>query len=109
MWQVSKYVSQQVSETNIFISSGALDDKPELEPASAKEGTPECVTKKTCDSPLYYKGDTFLGKQPLASTEDFGLDVYEPLFARPIDRWYEGKKSAIPNYHVRLTIKQKST
>ena len=54
------------------------------------------MKKKNCDSPLYYKGDSFLGKNPLASTEDFGLVVYEPLFARPNGRWYEGKKPSDP-------------
>ena len=89
--------------------TGALADQPELEPASSKDGTAGCVAEKSCDSPLYYKGESFLGQTPLPETEDFGLDVYEPLFARPIERWYEDDVSSIPDYHVRLTIKQNST
>jgi len=48
----------------------------------------------TCPAPMYYSGDTYLGKYSpdggdLADQEDFGLDFYEPLFFHPFGAWSE--------------------
>jgi len=74
---------------------GDEDLKLEVEPGTSR-GTGECVDNLTCDAPMYHLNDEYLGhysNNPLltgnttVNEEDFGLDVYEPLFFRNPHEW----------------------
>ena len=108
---------------------GALDDQPELEPSvcfgQTRDGPDlECDCKLgleegeagSCPSPMYFRGDTYLGKYsnnavvaPLSKDEDFGLDVYEPEFVIPLLQWKTAASGLLfgqdrENYFVALNI-----
>jgi len=108
---------------------GALDDQPELEPSvcfgQTRDGPDlDCDCKSgleegevgSCPSPMYFRGDTYLGKYsnnavvaPLSKNEDFGLDVYEPEFVIPLLQWKTAASGLLfgqdrENYFVALNI-----
>lgn len=70
-----------------YYPDGAHDGKDELEPSIVPPNSSStCDVTLSCPKPMYYSNpDTFLGSGN--GTEDFGLDVYEPLFFRPIPEW----------------------
>jgi hypothetical protein len=93
------YTFSQVDRSNYmhpmgfaYYPDGAHDDKPELEPAvaatSKQRAAGSCVANATCPAPMYFSGDEYVGvysniaevKNVTSGEEDFGLDVYEPLF-----------------------------
>jgi uncharacterized protein (DUF305 family) len=91
-----------------YYPDGALVDATELEPNTVKEGNDDtCVATETCDSPHYYIGDDYLGGP--SGDGGFGLDLYEPQFAQPIDRWYGDDRENPPAYNVRLEVNQADT
>jgi hypothetical protein len=73
---------------------GDEEVKIEAEPGISL-GNPDCIATKTCPAPMYFLNDEYLGKYSnIASVknitqdeEDFGLDVYEPLFMRSPHEW----------------------
>lgn len=66
-----------------YYPDGAHDDKMELEPSVTPYAS-VCNATNECPSPRYYIDDTYQGEN---GTANFGLDVYEPLFARSIAEW----------------------
>lgn len=69
--------------------------KIEVEPGNSF-GDQSCVEDLTCPAPMYYLNETYLGHYSNNPTltgnitrheEDFGLDVYEPLFFRNPHEW----------------------
>jgi hypothetical protein len=73
---------------------GDEDLKVELEPGISK-GRQECIEDLSCPAPMYFLNDEYLGhysnipevKNVTTGEEDFGLDVYEPLFFRSPHEW----------------------
>lgn len=69
--------------------------KVEVEPGISRNPNNKCDETKTCPAPMYFLNGEYLGKYsniPEVSAvtvleEDFGLDVYEPLFFHPIAEW----------------------
>ncbi|KAL7562612.1 hypothetical protein ACA910_002715 [Epithemia clementina (nom. ined.)] len=106
------YTFLQVDRSNYYhpmgfayVPDGAHADGPELEPAVSGTGTASCIENSQCPAPMYFRGDTYLGVYsnqanlaPITTDkEDFGLDVYEPEFFRPINDW-----AGAGNYCVHL-------
>ena len=75
---------------------GDEDLKLEVEPGTSR-GNDSCIETLTCPAPMYYLDDTYLGHYSnnpsltggniTQDEEDFGLDVYEPLFFRNPHEW----------------------
>ncbi|KAL7555727.1 hypothetical protein ACA910_005145 [Epithemia clementina (nom. ined.)] len=95
-----------------YVPDGAHADGPELEPAvSGTNTTASCVANARCPAPMYFRGNTYLGVYsnnanvvPVTTDEeDFGLDVYEPQFFRPIHEW-----AGAGNYSIQLTFNDAS-
>jgi len=107
-----EYTFIQTDETNWmhplgfgYFPDGAHKNVDELEPR-VNPLNKACVTNSTCQHPLYFGGDaglTFLGMSPVAETENFGLDVYEPEFKKSLQNWKKNQ------YNVKLTISDQST
>jgi len=79
-----------------YYPDGAHDDQPELEPGIKPENSASaCEDSMSCPAPMYMLGDEYLGAYsnndmivPMTMGEDdFGLDVYEPLFFYPLLDW----------------------
>jgi len=82
-------------------ADGALDDQPELEAGVAGPGSSgDCTDEETvfaCPAPMYFADGEYLGAYsnnavaaPVNSTSDnFGLDDYEPQFFYPLYQWSE--------------------
>ena len=66
-----------------YFPDGAHADKDELEPTITQTGS-DCSETFSCPSPRYFTNGKFLG---VPSTDNFGLDEYEPAFFRSPD-WY---------------------
>ncbi|KAG7373588.1 protein of unknown function DUF305 containing protein [Nitzschia inconspicua] len=71
---------------------GDQEVKIEAEPGISV-GNQECIANHTCPAPMYYLNDEYLGKysnipgNETTGEDDFGLDVYEPLFMRSPAEW----------------------
>ena len=84
-------------------------DKPELEPAVTADGIGACVATATCPAPMYFAGGNYvgvysnIGNNVTMDQEDFGLDMYEPLFFFPLPDWIE-----MGPYAVQLTFDDES-
>jgi hypothetical protein len=73
---------------------GDEDLKIEVEPGISK-GRQDCIANMTCPAPMYFLNDEYLGhysniesvKPITTKEEDFGLDVYDPLFFRSPHEW----------------------
>jgi hypothetical protein len=69
----------------------------ELEPGIVPPGSSStCDADLTCPAPMYFLGDQYLGSYTNIDSvekgknydgENFGLDVYEPLFFHPLPEW----------------------
>mmetsp|Transcript_20009 Transcript_20009/g.53279 ORF Transcript_20009/g.53279 Transcript_20009/m.53279 type:complete len:458 (+) Transcript_20009:265-1638(+) len=81
-----------------YEADGALRGNPELEPGVTPPGDASgCAETLTCQKPMYYLDGVYLGNE--SDPENFGLDEYEPQFARPRDEWLQAG-----NYEVCLTV-----
>ena len=84
-----------------YFADGAIRGMDELEPGIALGTDTACKANNTCQAPQYYKDGVYLGGtyDNLGATpvggDDFGLDVYEPLFARGRDDWIEEGKFSV--------------
>jgi hypothetical protein len=66
----------------------------EVEPGTSK-GSQDCIEDLSCSAPMYFLNDEYLGqysnipqvKNATIEEEDFGLDVYEPLFFLSPHEW----------------------
>lgn len=79
-----------------YYPDGAHDDQPELEPGIKPENSASmCEDSMSCPAPMYMLGDEYLGvysnndliTPTTTGEDDFGLDVYEPLFFNPLLDW----------------------
>ena len=77
-----------------YFPDGAHAEKPELEP-KVSEGSSGCDSNATCPAPMYFVDGEYAGSYSnmegaaTVDEEDFGLDVYEPLFFNPVAGWTE--------------------
>jgi hypothetical protein len=74
-----------------YYADGAHKDTEELEPG-VNPYENDCVDNLSCQYPRYYggvDGNTYLGSDPISSTQDWGLDVYEPNFQLSRAEWYD--------------------
>ena len=82
-----------------YYADGAIRDKDELEPGIALGTDTSCADTKTCQAPQYFLNGKYLGGTydngiesgggaPVGG-DDFGLDEYEPRFARGRDDWID--------------------
>ena len=87
-----------------YFPDGAIVDKDELEPTinPTPGANGDCDVTETCQSPMYYLGDNFMGGP--GGDGGFGLDLYEPKFALSLDTWAEGDFDSLPDYNVRLNL-----
>ncbi|KAL3922055.1 MAG: hypothetical protein SGILL_002409 [Bacillariaceae sp.] len=114
-------IAMEVGETYTFIQKdrtnyyhpvgiayspyGDEDVKTEAEPGISMGTSQDCTMTKTCPAPMYYMNDEYLGKYSnlpgnmTAFEEDFGLDIYEPLFMRSAHFW-----TAQGTFSLKLTI-----
>mmetsp|Transcript_49266 Transcript_49266/g.76934 ORF Transcript_49266/g.76934 Transcript_49266/m.76934 type:complete len:510 (+) Transcript_49266:106-1635(+) len=93
-----------------------------------------CADDNSCQSPMYYNGDTFLRSEngyqlaarrrrngnrklleesggedePYVAAADFGLDNYEPQFFLPFERWVEEGEGG-GGWNVRLMVNDDKT
>jgi len=118
MEQGVEYTFRQKSASNWFhplgfayAPDGAHRGNPELEPGMTLTGS-ECYHSSTCQSPIYFLGNHFLGgtedgavRYPrLANNGDSGLYPYEPRFAVPRPDWQAKRDKADEGYKVKLTL-----
>ena len=74
---------------------GDQELKLEVEPGTTRGTNRTCVDTFTCDAPMYMRQGQYLGHYSnnadvapvTVHEEDFGLDVYEPLFLRSPAEW----------------------
>jgi len=98
------YTFDQSDNTNYYhpvgfayFPDGAHDGVDELEPGVAQGSDLSCANDLSCPAPMYFRDGVYQGiysniASELAVTtveDDFGLDVYEPLFFRPLLEWEE--------------------
>jgi len=76
-----------------YEADGAHAGVDELEPGIAPGGS-TCDETLSCPAPMYFMDDEYTGVYsniesllPVAGSEDFGLDVVEPLFFHPLADW----------------------
>jgi len=89
------YIFKQQDESNYYhplglayYPDGAHADVDELEPGIAPPGSASsCADNNSCPAPMYIKNGNYLGEYsnneliaPIADSENFGLDDYEPEF-----------------------------
>jgi hypothetical protein len=94
-----------------YFPDGAHDDKDELEPAVSVNAASTCAADANCPAPMYFSGDDYLGvysnipevKAVTVGEEDFGLDVYEPLFFLSSGDW-----SAMAPFSLKLKFDDES-
>jgi len=101
-----KYIFDQADDSNwlhplgfAYFPDGAHMKVDELEAGISQTGN-SCVNDNTCDAPMYYQGNTFLGNSdPDTKAQEsiiypnpnnsgnFGLDTYEPRFKMGRGDW----------------------
>lgn len=96
------YIFDQGDETNYYhplglayYADGAHDDVDELEPVITPPGSSSnCAGNSLCPAPMYLKDGEYLGEYsnneaiaPIASSDNFGLDDYEPEFFLDFLTW----------------------
>lgn len=76
-----------------YEADGAHVPVDELEPGIAPGGS-SCNETLSCPAPMYIMNNVYQGTYsnnadiaPINGTEDFGLDVVEPLFFHPLADW----------------------
>ena len=81
--------------TNKDEADGAHAGVDELEPGIAP-GDSDCAETLSCPAPMYYMNGDYTGQYsnipelvdiPEVPSDDFGLDVVEPLFFHPFGDW----------------------
>ncbi|CAB9529136.1 expressed unknown protein [Seminavis robusta] len=80
--------------------------KIEVEPGTSR-GNQSCIQDYTCHAPMYFINDEYVGhysnnpdiKNITHHEEDFGLDVYEPLFMRNPHEWAQ-----FGNFTIKLRV-----
>eukprot|EP00934_Nitzschia_sp_Nitz4_P000599 Nitzschia sp. Nitz4//scaffold233_size31335//18543//21200//NITZ4_007952-RA/size31335-augustus-gene-0.45-mRNA-1//-1//CDS//3329543382//599//frame0 len=94
------YIFEQSDFTNwyhligfAYEADGAHVPVDELEPG-VPPGNSDCNSTLSCPAPMYFMDGVYRGTYsnneliaPINGTEDFGLDVVEPLFFHPIADW----------------------
>jgi len=78
-----------------YFADGAHDGVDELEPGITQGSDLTCVDNLDCPAPMYFMDGTYQGLYSnigdvltvTTGEDDFGLDVYEPLFFHPIADW----------------------
>jgi len=92
-----------------YFPDGAHEGVDELEPGITQTGS-SCVADNTCQAPRYMINGEFAGTTydnaalPAVGGDDFGLDVYEPLFAKSREEWQETREDSSGGYEVHLTL-----
>lgn len=85
--------------------------KIEVEPGTSRGIGRDCIDTLSCDAPMYMLNDEYLGrysnnpaiKNVTVDEEDFGLDVYEPLFMRSPHEW-----KAYGTFHIQFMVTDES-
>ena len=95
------YTFVQVHRTNHFHPIGFAyspygdeELKKEVDPATS-HGNQDCTSNKTCDAPMYFLNNEYLGqysnnptvKAITTNVTDLGLEVYDSFFRRNIHEW----------------------
>jgi hypothetical protein len=87
-----------------YFPDGAHSGVDELEPGISQSGG-SCADDNTCQAPRYFVNGEFVGGSydnsvsPAVGGDDFGLDVYEPMFQLGKGDWHDGNQ-----YEVHLTL-----
>jgi len=110
------YVFDQSGKTNhmhplgfAYYPGGAHTGLDELEPGIKPENSAsKCADNMSCPAPMYFVDGKYEGKysniaEKVAVTtgeDDFGLDVYEPLFFHPLTQWLEKSWSVAVKFDI---------